>query len=448
LTRTCAAFLLLALSSSVNGHAQPPAAARERVVLLSIDGLKPDYVLEAGVHGLKVPHLRRLVADGAFATGVTGVFPTVTYPSHTTLLTGVSPSVHGILANGPFDPQGRNADGWFWYAEDVKVPTLWDVAGEKGLVTANVDWPVSVGARVRYNIAQYWRAAVEEDHKLLRALSTPGLLDEAERTLGPYPAGYQYTLPDDGKRARFAAWMIEAKRPDFLTVYMSSLDEAQHHSGAYSRETFETLEGLDTLVGEVRAAADRAFPGLVTFAVVSDHGHVTTDKALHLNAALREAGLVDVDAQQRVTAWRAFAWNEGGSAAIVLEDPADAVVRERVRSTLRRVADDPANGVARVLEEADLRALGGYSTASFAVDLKPGFRTGNDLAGPLVRPVTPGGTHGYAPTLRDMQAAFFIVGKGIPAGRNLGTIDMRDIAPTLATRLGLALPRAQGKNRL
>ena len=91
---------------------------------------------------------------------VTGVTPTVTYPSHTTLVTGVAPAVHGILNNTPFDPLGENAGGWYWYADDIKVPTLWDVAGDAGLVTANVDWPVTVGARIRHNIVQYlaWRA--------------------------------------------------------------------------------------------------------------------------------------------------------------------------------------------------------------------------------------------------------------------------------------------------
>jgi len=94
------------------------------VVLISIDGLKPDYVLEADKHGLKIPNLRRLVKEGAFATTVTGNMPTVTYPSHTTMVTGVSPSKHGIYTNSPFDPFGKNQGGWNWYAEDIKVPML------------------------------------------------------------------------------------------------------------------------------------------------------------------------------------------------------------------------------------------------------------------------------------------------------------------------------------
>lgn len=147
------------------------------LVLVSINGLKPEYVLSADRFPVKLPRLRRLAADGTYARGVRGVLPTVTYPSHTTIVTGVSPVRHGILHNHPFDPYGKNHDGWYWYAEDIKVPTLWDVAAQAGWATASIDWPVTVGANIRYNIAQYWRANTPDDYKLLRALSTPGLLD-------------------------------------------------------------------------------------------------------------------------------------------------------------------------------------------------------------------------------------------------------------------------------
>src|SRR5262249_26338246 len=161
----------------------------------SIDGLKPDYVLEADKYGLKIPNLRRLVKEGMYATSVRGVLPTLTYPSHTTMVTGVSPAKHGILTNLPFDPYAKNMGGWYWYAEDIKVPTLWDEATKAGLRTASVDWPVTVGANINFNIAQYWRASTPDDRKLLRVLSTPGLLTEVEQAVGNYPEGYDYTIP-------------------------------------------------------------------------------------------------------------------------------------------------------------------------------------------------------------------------------------------------------------
>ena len=127
------------------------------VVLISIDGLKPEAILEAASHGLKVPNLRAFLADGVYATGVRGVLPTLTYPSHMTILTGASPAKHGIYANTTFDPLGRNEHGWYWYTEDVQVPTLWDAAAAANLKTANVYWPTSVGAHITYNLPQVWR---------------------------------------------------------------------------------------------------------------------------------------------------------------------------------------------------------------------------------------------------------------------------------------------------
>lgn len=423
-------------------------ATRPHVILLSIDGLKPDYVTEADKLGLKVPHLRRFVKEGAYATGVKGIAPTVTYPSHTTLITGVAPRTHGILNNSPFDPFGKNASGWYWYAEDIQVPTLWEVARQAGLVTANVDWPVSVGAGVDYNIPQFWRAEVNEDHKLLRALATKGLLEEAEKECGTYPAGYQYDLPDDAKRARFIAWMLEKKRPQFLTAYFAALDEAQHHTAPYSKTTIETLEGLDALVGQVRAAAERAFKDNFVLAIVSDHGHITADKEVHFNAALQQAGLLELDEQQKLKSWRAYAWSGGGSVGVRLQDPTNATVRAQVRELLKRLALDPANGIERVIEGEEIKTLGGFPQAAFVVGLKPGFKTGGGLIGAVARTGKAGGTHGYLPDYRDIEASFFIAGAGIPAGRNLAGVEMRDVAPTLAALLGLQLKQAEGRNLL
>src|SRR5258708_29558216 len=124
----------------------PPALAQEppsrpAVILISIDGLKPEYVLDADAHGLKIPALRRFLREGAYSTGVHGVVPTVTYPSHTTLITGVSPARHGIYANTTFDPLRKNFGGSHWHAEDINVPTLSHIAADARLSTPHVPPP-------------------------------------------------------------------------------------------------------------------------------------------------------------------------------------------------------------------------------------------------------------------------------------------------------------------
>lgn len=427
------------------------ASARHRtitpVVLISIDGLKPDYILEAARHGLKVTNLRRFVKEGAFASAVTGVVPTVTYPSHATLVTGVSPAKHGIYANTPFDPFSKNQGGWNWYAEDIRVPTLWEACAAAGLKTASVDWPVTVSAKIDFNIVQIWRAATPEDRKLIRALSTPGLLTEAEKAIGNYPEGYDYTVEADKRRAAFNVYLLEKKRPAFLTTYFAGLDEVEHAHGPNSQEAYAALEEIDALVGQVRAAAEKLGNGKAIVAVASDHGFAPISKSLNVNAALREAGLIEVEAG-KVKSWRAITWNSGGSAFVMLKNKNDEDARRKAREVLQRLAADSSSGLFKFYEGDAALKLGGFPEAAFVIGTKPGTYVGGSFEMPIVRDIKPGGGHGFLPELSEMDSSFFIVGAGIPAGKQLGRIDMRDIAPTLAGLLGVKLPMAEGRNLL
>jgi len=413
------------------------------LLLISIDGLRPDYVTAADAHGARIPNLRRFLKEGAFAQGVVGVIPTVTYPSHTTLITGVSPATHGIFGNTTFDPLRENQGGWYWYSEDIQVATLWDAAARAGLSTASVQWPASVGARVTWNIPEFWRAGTPDDAKLLRAVSTPGLLAELEPELGPYPRAL--TVESDEQRVRWAVRILEKKRPNLLTLHLIALDHVQHVTGPFTPETMAVLERVDALVGTLRATAETVAPGGAHVAIVSDHGFGKTTMQLNLYPEFRRAGLFTVSAQGKVTDWKAMPWTAGGAIAVVLKDPGDTATREEVRALLDRLAADPGHGIDRVLDAAALRDRGGFPTAAFVVGLKPDWHGGSSLTGSLVSRAAMAGAHGHLPDLPDLHASFFVVGPGVPAGRALGVIDMRDIATTLARRLNLSLPAAEGK---
>jgi predicted AlkP superfamily pyrophosphatase or phosphodiesterase len=429
-----------------------PAIAQEKaaplLVVISVDGLRPDYVTAADAHGAKVPQLRKFLHEGTYAQGVTGVIPTVTYPSHTTLMTGVWPAKHGILANQTFDPLQKNHEGWYWYAEDIRVPTLWDAAAAAGRTTASIQWPVTAGAKINWNIPEIWRAGTSEDAKLVRVVSTPGLLAEAKAAIGEYRGGIDATPESDEVRGKYAVWILENKRPSLLTLHLIALDHIEHEAQPFSPKAMAVLERLDAVIGKVWAAAERVAPGNAFVAVVSDHGFTTYDQQLNLFAAFRKANLFSVDDRGKISDWRAMPWETGGSAAIVLKNPKDALTLATVRTLLTKLAADPANGIDRILEGDELHGKGGYPNASFFVGLKPGWRTGSALSGPVVSSVKAGGTHGELPDLPDLRAAFFLVGPGVPAGKNLGLIDMRDVAPTLAKEAGLTLPTADGTAQL
>src|SRR5262249_36543974 len=152
-------------------------------------------------------------------------------------------------------------------------------------------------------------------------------------------------------------------------------------------------------------------------------------------------------AKEKVTDWKAFPWVTGGSAAIVLKDPKDQAVAALVRELLAKLAGDPANGIDRVLEADELHKRGGGPAGAFFVGLKPGWKNGYVLTGPVVESLKKiVGTHGALNDLPELRSSFFVVGPGVPAGKKFDLIDMRDIAPTLAGLVGLKLPSADGKS--
>ncbi len=432
-------------------HAQRPAAAPLPVLVISIDGLHPSYVLDADRLGLKIPNLRRLLSLGAYATGVRGVTPSVTYPSHTTLVTGVSPARHGIVANTTFDPLGRNNGGWYWYAEDVRVPALWDAAAAAGLTTASVHWPVTVGANITWNIPQVWRTGEADDGKLLRAVSTAGLVASLEKDLGEaYANGKDESVDGDRRRARFAAQLVRDKHPTLTLSYFTSLDFVQHATGPFSAAALRTLEAIDELAGKLVLAAWREYGGRLAVVVVSDHGFLPAKRQLNLTALLRSEGLLSfaTEASAHPVDWKAAVWPHGGSAAIVLRDGADTTTRTRLRARLTALAADTAAGIASVADGGVARDRGVAPQSAFIVNLRPGWTVGSNASGPLVTASFARGVHGGLPDDERLDAAFFIAGPGIPRGHNLGRIDQRDVAPTVARLLGIALPTADGRDLL
>lgn len=445
---TRARRLLVAGAAALCVVASPASAARA-LLLVSIDGLRPDYVLEAEKHGLKLPHLTALARQGVAAIGVRGVLPTATYPSHTAIITGAAPARHGIVANHPFDGAVKDLDVWYYYAEDIRVPTLWDAAAQGGYVTGSVSWPVTVGATsIRWNIPEYALTRTPEDVKITRGASTPGLMAALEPQAGPYLTEVSDAVKRDWARTRYAVALIRQKHARFVTVHLAASDNLQHRNGPFAAPVLPALEEIDRMVGAMSDAI-RAEDPHAAVCIVSDHGFAPVSKVLWLDATFVKEGLLTLKKQDTtvekagLSDWIARPWHAGGSAAIVMKNPADLAARARVKALLDRLASDPANGVAAILDEAAIREMGGAPTAQFWITMRAGFMVSPTLQPSIVSVVSARGAHGHAPTLPEVAATFILAGDGIAAGRRLGTIDMRSIAPTLAKVMGVPFPSAE-----
>jgi predicted AlkP superfamily pyrophosphatase or phosphodiesterase len=420
-------------ASAADGAAPVSQAHRPHVLMISVDGMKPEYVIRADEHGLKLPTLRRFLTEGSYADGVEGVVPTVTYPSHTTLVTGVWPIEHGILSNTVFDPMLKRKGEWYWFFNEVKTETLYQAADDAGFTTAAVGWPVTVGAPIDYLIAEF----AQSEKVALPQTDTIRPAGLKERLAIDFPD----SADGDDRKTAWTVGIIKAYNPNFVLAHLDDLDHQEHSHGPFSSEANRTIEKIDGQVGQIIDAELAQNPDAM-IVVVSDHGFVRVDHHVALNALLARAGLIRL-APKGISGWDAQAWEAGGTAAIVLSDPNDADVRRRVGELLAKAAADPAYGINRVIEHDEVVKTGGFPDAAFVVDFKPGWSTGGGLRGAVLTDAPGTGTHGYMPGHPELRSSFFAMGGAIAKGRDLGLIDMRRIAPTVAEMLGVKLPAAK-----
>ncbi|WP_263380973.1 alkaline phosphatase family protein [Granulicella paludicola] len=447
-------MLLRSLRLAVVFAAATPAlfaqTTHQPVLLISVDGMRPDYVTQADQHHLLIPTLRRILASGTHATGVNGVLPTITYPSHTTLVTGVPPAQHGILSNSRFDPD-HNLDGaWYWYADRVKVPTLWSAAKDAGLHTASVSWPVTVDSTViDYNLPEYWRGnlgdtANEDDQLLDNAISRPDgeVRRIAERTGRPYMNGNDTSLDGDETRTVYSLDILKQHRPEFMSIHLSSLDEEEHLHGPFSAEANKDLEGIDAMIDRLIKQELANYPNAVV-AVVSDHGFAHVEHAVNLYIPFVKAGLIKTE-NDKIVSWQAQPWATGCVMPVLLHDPTDEATKAKVKALLDKLAADPKNGIETILDHQQIAAAGGFPDAAYLVSFRIGYCSGTNLSGQLVVDSPLKGAHGYnIAKVPEMRSSLFLTGVGIAQGKDLGLVDMLQIAPTIAKILGVSLSTAK-----
>ncbi len=425
-----------------------PLEPIEHVIIISVDGMMPETYLRPDAHGLKVPTLRELARAGAYSEGVLGVFPTVTYPSHTSIVTGVNPGTHGIMANGPFAPLGNLPGAVRWYTEDIRVPTLWQAARAKGLKTALVYWPVTVGARANALVPEFWRQdpGTPDDAKLNFAISTPGLLDTVARRFPDFRAKFVPPQAQDEALTDIAVHVIEYLQPHLLLLHIFDVDHWQHVDGPFTGRALPALEIADQQIARVIAAAKKA--GIwdeTALVIVSDHGQALTTQRVRPGVWLREKGLIALDDKNRITDWKAYVLPSSGSAYVYVKDKDDQETRQVLLDLFQQaVANSATSGIRRFFTHDQIVALGGDPQAFLALEAAEGWSITGGVRGDVIAPAVEAAEHGWPPEMPAMRPSLLIYGPSIGHGKIEGA-RLIDIAPTVARWLGLKLEKAEGK---
>jgi predicted AlkP superfamily pyrophosphatase or phosphodiesterase len=438
------AKLLLSLAAAVLICLAAPAALRANidkhrvVIVISLDGF-PAYALDDP--RLPIPTLRKLMREGTVAASMKPVNPTVTWPNHTAMVTGVDASRHQVLFNGLLTrpiPNGPPAiEPWRDKEIMVHVPTIYDVAHEAGLTTAQVDWVAIFHAKT---INWQFGELPDPDGEFERGMIAKGMVTREQ--LQRFEESSQAW--QDQMWTNAAVEILEEHKPNLLLFHLLTLDDINHEYGPLSGASLTAMAFLDSQVKRIldtvqsTGLADQA-----TLLVVSDHGFASFKHKIHVNALLRQAGLVS--GEKGLEKGEAWAVAEGGTAMVFV---ANAERKADLIPKLRQLFEG-ANGVDRVYAKEDFSQLGLPSPeqSEQAPDLvlaaKPDYSFDNGLDGNSVTETT-GGTHGYLNTDPKMQAIFIAWGAGIPPGVHLDSISNLDVAPTIAALLGLEMKQTQG----
>ena len=413
------------------------------VVLITIDGFPARALKDPR---LPMPTLRKLQQEGAYAQAMQPINPSVTWPNHTTLITGVTAAEHHVMANGlitfPADGNAPEVKPWTPRTELVHARTLYDALAEKGMSTGQVDWVAIYDAK-----AVQWAFAEEPDPDSVvsRDLIAQGLVTREQL------AGFGSWRSEESSPAwRDQIWtdaaidILTRHTPNLLLFHLLQTDSLQHGYGALSPPAYAAFADADANIARLVDAARKA--GLldrITFIIASDHGFTNYTHVIHPNVALVRQGLL----RREKGGYRGDVWivPEGGEASLYIRDDA-----KRAALTPKLKADfEKLPGVAAVYSGDEAKRLGLPlpSSTSQAPDLylvpKAGYAFMEGTEEPLITDVAPArGGHGYLNTDADMQALFMASGAHIRRGVELGAISNLRVAPTIAKLLDVSLPAA------
>jgi predicted AlkP superfamily pyrophosphatase or phosphodiesterase len=427
------------------GAAPAGADTNHIVVMISVDGLAAFYFDDPKA---EMPTIHALAVAGAHASMMKSVTPTVTWPNHTTLVTGVYPARHGVVGNNYLDrATGQRVvligDPVLDKDALVKVPTLYDLAKAAGLKTAALRWPATRNAPTLD-----WTIPDVATAELTQRYTTPSLLAEANAAGIPILGKQGITVPRDDVSTPVFNLVLRQHRPQLALLHLENVDHTQHLSGPRSPEAYAAIKKADEQVRAVWEELQRDFPGRATLFVVSDHGFSPIKRIILPNVVLRKAGLLSAKGG-KVSGGAVRTLTQGGSLLVYITDESrQAEIVGKVRQAVHGLS-----GVAGVIGPDQFAAYGVADPKQdpHAPDMilfaEEGCTFGDTAAGDLPFSLKPErkGSHGQDPALPHLHATFVAWGAGIKPGVKLGEISSLSVAPTIATLLGLTIPNVEGK---
>jgi predicted AlkP superfamily pyrophosphatase or phosphodiesterase len=408
------------------------------VVVVSLDGF-PAYAFDDP--RLPIPTLRKLASEGAIAASMKPINPTVTWPNHTAMVTGVDASKHLVLFNGLFTRPGPDVPPVIepWRDKDLMVhaPTIYDLAHEAGFTTAQVDWVAIYNAR---NIDWKFPELPDPQGEIERSLIADGVVTADQlKTFEDSSQAWQDEMWTDA-----AVKILETHRPNLLLLHLLTLDDINHQYGPMTQASFTAMALLDAQVKRVFDVLQRPeFAGRSTLLILSDHGFRSIQYKIHPNILLQQKGIVrSSGAQTKADAW---VIPDGGVAMVYVLNQSR---KSELLAELHRIYSQ-AKGIDHVYGQDEFSKFGvptpdqSDQSPDLLLAAKDDYGFTSEASDQFVTQSS-GGTHGYLNTDPKMLAIFLAWGRAVPHGIHLGNISNLDVAPTIAALLNLQMKQVQG----
>ncbi|EUJ33216.1 putative type I phosphodiesterase/nucleotide pyrophosphatase family protein [Listeria floridensis FSL S10-1187] len=394
----------------------------------------------------ELPAIKSLIDRGVHVKEVSTIYPSLTYPAHTSIITGHYPLAHGIINNTKIQPEKSSPD-WHWYKRDIQVPTLYDLAKAKGYKTAAFLWPVAAQSGIDYNIAEIFPNRFWLNQVMVSLwASSPFFLLDMNRKYGH--------LRDGIKQPNLDAFLVEAvtdtirsKKPGLLLAHFVDMDSMRHEFGVESDEAKAALKRHDERVGKIIEATKEAgiYPD-TTFAILGDHYQIDVHTAIRLNVRFLEEGYLEANQEQEIKRYHVYAKSCDGSSYIYVKDK---TLKQPVYELLKSIPE-----IEHVYTSAEIINLGADPDADFMVEGKPGYYFIEDAAGPFLEKITDEkigepnfykAVHGYHPDKSDYKTTLIFAGPEIKQGEMLDSARLIDEAPTFARILGFDMKNTEGE---
>ena len=433
---------------------------KRKLIILSHDAMVREDVLAEK----DSPAFSYLLENGTWIETTQTIWPSITYPAHSTIISGQYPDKHGVYHNDHYYPDDPDPL-WNWDAKYFHGESLFEAAKKAGLTTAGVFWPVSGNhPYVDWLISEYWPQT--KDETFVHCQRMMGTSEEVIRDI------IEPNLPDDPNFVRFhpiadqfvidcACSMIRKYQPDLLVIHPADIDAHRHTNGVFSDKAREAVSRAAKWTQQIIAATrDAGTFADTVFVVMSDHGQVDLDRIMSPNVFFRQRGLLHVNEDGSFGEWTCYMRSTGVTAEIFVKGFDETTPEGRseyaenlakTRKALEEMKADPLFAIDRILTkeeaEAEFRLSGPFS---FFLVGKGNVAYSNVLTGGLQMQFdtsafqTAFATHGMDPDFGPQPTAIFC-GPGVKRGLRIFRRPIVDIGPTCAKLLGIDLPHADGK---